>query len=87
MSPFLTDAAELATGAEKKNGSTSSNKPHLVFGATPGSGHTYPLVRVAEALTRRGFEITFIAGDVSEPAITSIGAQHVTEIGSALSRE
>ncbi|KAM0554707.1 hypothetical protein ACHAPJ_006778 [Fusarium lateritium] len=81
MSPFLTDAAELATGAEKKNGSTSSKKPHLVFGATPVSGHTYPLVRVAEDLIRRGFEITFIAGDEFEPAITSIGAKHVTVAG------
>lgn len=55
-----------------------TKKPHLVFGATPVDGHTYPLIRIAEDLTRRGFEITFIGGDQFEPAITKMGARHVS---------
>ncbi|KAF5001424.1 hypothetical protein FGRMN_1020 [Fusarium graminum] len=71
-------AAELATGIEQTNiESPSSKKPHVVLAATPADGHTNPLIRIAEALVYRGFEITFIGGDRFESAITGIGAKYV----------
>ncbi|KAM0352897.1 hypothetical protein ACHAPU_001780 [Fusarium lateritium] len=84
MSSLSSDVAELATGIEQTSiESTSSKKPHLVFAATPVDGHTNPLIRIAEDLVRRGFEITFIAGDQFESVITDIGAKHVT-VGSLI---
>ncbi|GKU04785.1 udp-glucuronosyl udp-glucosyltransferase [Fusarium langsethiae] len=65
--------------AEPVTGQTASTeRPHLVIGATPVDGHTYPLIRIAEDLVRRGFEVTFIGGDQFETAITKIGAKHVS---------
>ncbi|KAF4971934.1 hypothetical protein FSARC_1377 [Fusarium sarcochroum] len=79
MSSLPSDVAELAVGIEQTTivESTSSKKPHLVFGASPADGHTYPLIRVAQDLTRRGFEITFIGGDQFQSAITDTGAKYV----------
>ncbi|KAG8673499.1 hypothetical protein FPOAC2_06943 [Fusarium poae] len=56
----------------------NTEKPHLVMGAAPVDGHTNPLIRIAEDLVRRGYEITFIGGDQFETAITEIGAKHVS---------
>ncbi|KAM0246430.1 hypothetical protein ACHAP5_004744 [Fusarium lateritium] len=80
MSFLSSNMAEVATDTRQTSNieSTSSKKPHLVFAATPVDGHTNPLIRIAEDLVRRGFEITFIGGDQFESAITSIGARHVT---------
>jgi UDP:flavonoid glycosyltransferase YjiC (YdhE family) len=80
MTSLSSGAAELATGIRQTSitESTSSKKPHLVFAATPVDGHTNPLIRIAEDLVHRGFEITFIGGDQFERAITGIGAKHVT---------
>jgi UDP:flavonoid glycosyltransferase YjiC (YdhE family) len=64
---------------EPTTGQTASTKkPHLVFGAAPADGHTQPLIRIAEDLIRRGYEVTFIGGDQFETAITKIGAKHVS---------
>ncbi|KAL4732561.1 hypothetical protein ACLX1H_001578 [Fusarium chlamydosporum] len=69
----------LSSTLEPTTGQAASiKKPHLVFGATPVDGHTYPLIRIAEDLAHRGFEITFIGGEQFETAITNIGARHVT---------
>ncbi|KAJ4117402.1 hypothetical protein NW765_010821 [Fusarium oxysporum] len=80
MASHLSDVAKTATGIEQTTitGPTNTSKPHLVFGATPVDGHTYPLIRIAEDLVQRGFEVTFIAGDQFEKAITDAGVQHVT---------
>ncbi|RGP76022.1 hypothetical protein FLONG3_5413 [Fusarium longipes] len=69
MPLLLSESVEIQTGQTKK--------PHLVFGATPADGHTYPLIRIAEDLIGRGFEITFIGGDQFEDAITKTGAKYV----------
>ncbi|KAK2671111.1 hypothetical protein RAB80_013533 [Fusarium oxysporum f. sp. vasinfectum] len=80
MASHLSDVAKTATGIEQTTitGPNNTSKPHLVFGATPVDGHTYPLIRIAEDLVQRGFEVTFIAGDQFEKAITDAGVQHVT---------
>ncbi|KAF4334837.1 n-glycosyltransferase [Fusarium beomiforme] len=79
MISHISNVAEVATGI-KNSTITESNrtkKPHLVFGATPVDGHTYPLIRIVEDLVRRGFEVTFLGGDQFESAITEAGAKHV----------
>ncbi|KAF5709637.1 n-glycosyltransferase [Fusarium mundagurra] len=80
MASHLSDVAKAAAGIEQKTVTvpTNASKPHLVFGATPVDGHTYPLLRIAEDLVQRGFEVTFIAGDQFEKAITGAGIRHVT---------
>ncbi|KAF4961027.1 hypothetical protein FGADI_542 [Fusarium gaditjirri] len=80
MASHLYDVAKLATGIEQTTvtGPINTKKPHLVFGATPVDGHTYPLIRIAEDLVRHGFEATFITGDQFEKATTDAGAKHVT---------
>ncbi|KAF9785650.1 hypothetical protein IL306_004990 [Fusarium sp. DS 682] len=72
--------AEVATSTETTTiaVSNSTKKPHLVFGATPVDGHTYPLIQIAEDLIRRGFEVTFIGDGQFESAVTEAGAKHVT---------
>ncbi|KAF5020241.1 hypothetical protein F66182_7719 [Fusarium sp. NRRL 66182] len=79
MSPLPPTISELATGIEQTAIASPkpSEKPHLVFGATPADGHTNPLLRIAEELIRRGFEVTFIGGGQYEDAIKSIGAKHI----------
>ncbi|KAF5667592.1 n-glycosyltransferase [Fusarium heterosporum] len=84
MSSLSSGVAELATGIKQTNiESPSFKKPHLIFAATPVDGHTNPLIRIAEDLVLRGYEVTFIGGDQFETAITGIGAKHVT-VGSLL---
>ncbi|KAF5533079.1 n-glycosyltransferase [Fusarium phyllophilum] len=63
MASQLSDVAKTAVGVEQTTitGPTNASKPHLVFGATPVDGHTYPLIRIAEDLVQRGSEVTFIA--------------------------
>ncbi|RGP59114.1 hypothetical protein FSPOR_11557 [Fusarium sporotrichioides] len=54
--------------AEPVTGQTArTERPHLVIGATLVDGHTYPLIRIAEDLVRRGFEVTFHRRPIFNP--------------------
>ncbi|KAL3441065.1 UDP-Glycosyltransferase/glycogen phosphorylase [Aspergillus insuetus] len=52
----------------------SPSKPAVVIACPPVPGHTNPLLPHATHLTKRGFEVHFIAGPESESAILKTGA-------------
>ncbi|KAL2848941.1 UDP-Glycosyltransferase/glycogen phosphorylase [Aspergillus pseudodeflectus] len=50
------------------------SKPTVVIACPPAAGHTTPLLVQATNLTKRGYEVHFIAGAESESAILKVGA-------------
>ncbi|KAG7039742.1 hypothetical protein JMJ78_0001488 [Colletotrichum scovillei] len=74
------DSVAQAVEAVANNGVSDGNKkrPYLLFCAAPATGHTYPLLQVADEMIQRGFEGTFIAGEEFHPQVKRIGAQHVS---------
>lgn len=55
--------------------STSDEKPILFFTALPGEGHTYPLLNIASAMIKRGYEVVFHGGAQFEASIVKMGAE------------
>ncbi|KAK7750000.1 hypothetical protein SLS62_008109 [Diatrype stigma] len=49
-------------------------KPVLFFTALPAEGHANPLIKVAQGLVERGYEVVFHCNQEFEPRIRAIGA-------------
>ncbi|KAL2751842.1 glycosyltransferase family 1 protein [Sodiomyces alcalophilus JCM 7366] len=56
------------------NGTT---KPHLLFCALPGPGHTLPLLQIAEEMSARGYNVSFLGGKEFFPKIEKMGAEPI----------
>jgi UDP:flavonoid glycosyltransferase YjiC (YdhE family) len=66
------------TVSDTTNGTKDKMKPHLVFCAVPGSGHMYPILQIAQAMIKRGYTATFIAGIKFQPQLKRMGVEHIT---------
>ena len=58
------------------NGTTpSTQKPHLLFTATPADGHTLRPLNIARELAKRGFPITFLGGAAYRAKVEAFGGE------------
>lgn len=54
-----------------------SSKPYLLICASPATGHTTPIIKIASELIQHGYEATFIAGDDFKDQVEKTGAKFV----------
>ncbi|KZZ90826.1 UDP-glucuronosyl/UDP-glucosyltransferase [Moelleriella libera RCEF 2490] len=59
------------------NGHVDKTKLQVLVCASPWSGHTMPMINIAEQLVWRGYSVTFIAGTEFRKDVDGIGARFV----------
>ena len=52
-------------------------KPRLLLAASPASGHTAPMIKLADALAQRGYEVNFLAGEDFKESIEKTGSKYL----------
>ncbi|EFX06328.1 udp-glucuronosyl udp-glucosyltransferase [Grosmannia clavigera kw1407] len=74
----MTLTVDAVNGLSSGPAATSvGEKPYLLFCAAFMDGHTNPLIRICSGLVKRGFPVTFIAGNQHEKRIRAVGADVV----------
>ncbi|ROT37794.1 UDP-Glycosyltransferase/glycogen phosphorylase [Sodiomyces alkalinus F11] len=75
---MATNGDALAAAVNGTNGTTNgTTKPHLLFCALPGPGHTLPILQIAEEMAARGYSVSFLGGKEFFPKIEKIGAEPI----------
>ncbi|KAJ3547163.1 hypothetical protein NM208_g1654 [Fusarium decemcellulare] len=55
-------------------------KPRVLVCASPATGHTNPMITIADELVQRGYEVSFIAGVDFRNSIEAIGARVIVPL-------
>lgn len=56
-------------------------KPLVLICSTPVSGHIIPMLKIAEQLVSRGYDVCFVTGSGYRPRVEAAGASFVSVEG------
>lgn len=75
--PGVSEASVTAPFMEITVDANATKRPRILSCASPAPGHTAPVLRVSEALSQRGYDVTMIAGEEYHAAIRGFSARPV----------